>query len=62
MQVEPERPLPRAHQGMRRQRAVFGHGFTIGECGRHTPIIPHENGPAAVTSSPAVVTSGPAGV
>lgn len=40
MQIEPERPAARALQGMTGQRPVFGHGLTIGQYGRHAPIVP----------------------
>lgn len=36
MQVEAERPVGGAFQGMAGQRPVVGYGFTIGQYGRHT--------------------------
>ncbi|GLX48653.1 hypothetical protein Shyhy01_16030 [Streptomyces hygroscopicus subsp. hygroscopicus] len=41
MQIETERTLPRPVERVRGQRTVLGHGLTVGECGRHTPIVQH---------------------
>ncbi|GAA0383822.1 hypothetical protein GCM10010357_00960 [Streptomyces luteireticuli] len=44
MQVEAERALPGTLEGVRGQRPVLGHGLTIGQYGRHEPIVRYAEG------------------